>query len=690
MPVSALSSLPRTNFRGIQDVSPVNVAMPVESLPIRLPLFMGFAPWGSYASAGYVNAAGLQLLYGSDVISPKSKFFTHQSQFLRSHFTAGGTALFLRLKAPNAKQATFRLALDLIADKVPLYERNGDNSLKLDQDGNKIATGETTDGFRAQWRWVPVTAGTDGSLTFGSADVSVGTLVSTVDGTNSELIPILDGLARWEGARGNNIGFRLHAPTVSSTDPADEDLQNELGAFLYRLQVVERANASSSAQLKRTLQSESYVDFSFKQGTINLQTEKQYYAGKVIKPAYESTNPAAFTGYGPVDKLAVYDAHVLDTLTKLAARESEYTTEDIADPHQFNFLTGVDVAGNPYHTFVVEGPSAGGLLFGELSNLYMVGGADGDITPASYNTVVDEVLSNLDGSDVPFKDIARMPYDSVWDSGFPLDTKKKFANFHNIRPDVVVHACTQDVGRALNTPSEDSSIAISLRSHFRAMQESQEFGTKALRFMVVGQAGYLIEDDYDGLVPFLEFLMILATRYMGAANGEMDSTYAFGRGEQNVVTRYRDHNVVTRDPEVRNNDWNNGLNYTEYFDMSRLFWAGLQSIYEDHTSVLHGYINVCIACNLTRIGHITWRELSGDSQLTDDQFLDEVTARVTTRTSGKYDNRVDITPRAYFTDQDEALGFPWHLDIGMAGDNIRTVENLAVIASRRRVLEETI
>lgn len=684
MSVSTYSSLPRTVFRGMKDDSTVNLAMPVESLPIRLPLHMSFAPWGDYSKANYVNLAGLSLMYGADVVNPKSDFFTHQSQFIRSHYTAGGKNLFLRVKAPGAKQATFRLAIDYVADVIPQYVRNSDGSLKLDANGVKIDAGTTIPGFRWQWRWIEVTTAEDGTLEFGSASEREGKLVSSVDGGVSTLTPVLDGLARFDGSKGGNIGFRFMAPTLNSTDPADADLQESLGAYLYRLQVVERATVKSTAVVTRTLQGAGYLDFSFKKGTINLDTEQQYYGGKVIKPAYESNDPNSFTGYGPVEKFGFYDDNIQALLTKFAEREAEFTGQEIADVNLFNILTGVDVNGNPYHTVSIEGPTAGGLLFGELSNLYMLGGSDGDLSPTAYNTAVDELIGDLKNSVVPFKDIARQPYDSVWDSGFPLATKLKFVNFHTARPDVHVHVCTQDVGRKINTPAEDSSIAITLRSTFRSQQESAEFGTRPLRFFVGAQAGYLINDDYDGLVPFLEYVSILGARYMGAENGEMNSTYTFGRGEQTVVTRYRDHNVVTRDEEVRANDWNNGLNYTEYFDMSRLFYAGLQSIYEDQTSVFHAYLNVCIACNLTRIGHITWREMSGDSQLPDPVFLDMVRDKVIARTTGKYDGRVDITPTAYFTAQDDALGFPWHLDIAMAGDNIRTVENLAIIAQRRR------
>jgi hypothetical protein len=658
--------------------------MPVESLPIRLPLHMSFAPWGEYSKGNYVNLAGLTLLYGADIVNPKSPFFNHQSQFIRSHYTAGGKNLFLRLKALGAKQASFRLATDLVADNVPLFERNPDNSLKLDANGARIPTGDTTPGFRIQHRWIAVTTAEDGTAEFGNASIRTGQLVSSIDGAESTLIPITDGMGRFDGSRGNNIGFRLTAPTTKTTDPADEDVQDEIGARIYRLQVVERASVKSTATVTRTLQGAGYVDFTFKQNTINLDTEQQFYIGKILRPAYESVDPQAFTGYGPIEKVATYDQNITDLLTKLTAAETAFTGSEFADIHQFNFLTGVDINGNPYNTVVIEGPSQGGILLSELSNLYMVGGADGDISPAAYNTAVDTLLGDLSNSEVPFKDIARMPYDSVWDSGFPLTTKLKFAAFVNIRPDVLVHACTQDVLKPLNTPSEDSSIAVALRSAFRATQESAEFGTRPVRFFLMANAGYLINDDYDGIVPFLEYLSIKATQYLGAENGEMLNRQSFSRGEQTVITRYRDHNVVTRDPEVRNVDWGNGLNYAEFFDMSRQFWAGLQTIHEDQTSIFHSYMIAVIACNLTRIGHITWREMSGDDQLPDPVFLDMVRDKVIARTTGKYDDRVDITPKAYMTALDDALGFPWHLDIEFAGDNIRTVQNLAIVAQRRR------
>lgn len=681
MSVSTYSSLPRTQFRGIKDETPVNLVMPGERLPIRLPLFLDFAPWGEVNTARYIDGDGLKLLYGSETTNPRSKFFTHQSQFVRSQFTGGGKALFQRIIPEDAKQASMRLVLDCVKDDIPVFERNTDGTYKLDASGAKIPTVETVEGYRLQWRAVAIP--TD-ALGYGEGTVGEGSLVSSKDGEVSTLYPISDSLARFFGARGSNLGIRLMAPTVNSQDPANADLQDQLGTFMYRMQMVERTSAQSTARLITNLDGGNYVDFSMKKGVVDISNDIEYYGEKNILRSYETTDMSAFTGFGNLERIMFYGKNLGTVLEKLKAAEEAHTGETIADAHLLNILTGVDVHGVPYHSFVVEGATKGGLLFSETSNHFLVGGGDGTVTGEKYNELVDGILSRLTDSAVPYADIARMPYDSVWDSGFPVDTKLKFANFHAIRPDVFVHACTQDVAKPLNSATADSSIGVTLRSHFRASQESSEFGTKACRYAVFMSAGKLINDNYDGLVPFLEWILLKGAAYMSGEDGSMNPDFAFGRGEQNIVTRYREHNAGTKLVSARKNDWDNGLNYAEWFDMSRLFYAGIQSIHEEHTSILHGYLNTQIACNLTRIGHIVWREMSGDSQLTDGEFLDQVTAKVTERTAGKYDSRVTVTPNAYFNALDEALGFSWHLDIAMAGDNIRTVENLAVIAQRRR------
>lgn len=686
MTVSITSSLPRVRYRGIKDEGAGTPVLAAEQLPIRLPLFFSLAPWGDPQQAIYSDAATITKLNGVDVITPGSKFYTHQSVFINTQFEGAGACLFNRLQPDDAEEATIRFSVDMVKRKVPVYKRGDDGKLLLDANGAKQATGATVDGVALKWVLTQVTKDKNGETTFGVASQSTGALLDDAGG-NSTLYPVFDAKLRFAGSRGNNIGLRFIAPTVDSAEPADADLQSALGSFLYRFQAIERSATNATPQVISTLQSEQYIDFSFKEGVVDLDLGTEYFIEDILLESYESTDPESFTGYGPFSSIHVYQGNLTKVLEACAEAEGVASGEEVADPYLLNALTGSDVYGVPYHGIEVLSVADGGLLFTANSNHYGQGGSDGDLSAENFDLLVAEMLENFGEGLVPFADIARYPFDSVWDTGFSVSTKKLFANVLGVRPDVHVHVCTQDVSESLNSPAKESAVAALLRAHFRNYAESSEFGTKTVRVTLMGNAGKLIGSKYRKLVPFLEGLCFKGAQYMGAGNGYMNPRYSFSRAPGNVIGRYKEHNAVFKAEDARNADWKNGLNFAQSFDMKQLFWAGLQSIYEDHTSPLHSYVNVCIACNATRIGHIVWRRFSGDDQLDDGQFLQAVNEEVELLTAGRYDNRVDITPNAYFTAQDEALGFPWHLDIILGGQNIRTVETLAVIMQRRRQQE---
>lgn len=681
--ISAYSSTPRTRFIGIKDEGAVSIAMPVESVPIRFPLFAAFSPIGDYDEPLAVNGSSISLTHGNDVIQPRSKFYNHQTHFMRTHFEAGGSAIFLRLKADGAKRSTARLGIDIVEDELVQYELNADGSYRRNSEGELVPTGQTVLGHRAQLKIMEISE-IDGVSTFGKAKPAEGMMVSSVDGEASTFYPLVDIEGRWDGSLYNNVGFRMFAPSALDREPIDEELVETLGARPYRLQIVQRANESSSPFVIPTMTSEQFLNFTFVDAIDDRVGAKEYNIARIFKETYETEKPEEFNGYGPFSDLHVYSDHLEDVLTLLASTESDYTNEEIENIHTFNFMTGSDLNEIPYHTYRVEGPRDGGILMSENTAHFLRGGDDGDVSQTAFNEKFDDMLTSMSVSHIPFEDIARMPFDSIFDSGFPLETKLKFVEVHNLRPDVYPHVCTQDVSKPINSPSEDSSVLLTLRSMFRSQIESPEHGTKATRFALFNCAGYLADDDYKGLVPFMEFIMLKGAEYMGAASGKMNSAYVFGRGDRNVVTRYVRHNAGKKPLTARNNDWNNGVNYPEFYDMKRLSYMGLQSIYADHTSPLHSYFNVQIACNLTRIGHVVWRELSGDDQLDDAVFLKEVERRCNELVFEMYDDRVVPEPRAYYTALDTDLGTHWHLDWICKFKNIKTTQTLTVIAQRAR------
>lgn len=681
--ISIYSSTPRTHFRGIKDEGAVSIAMPVDTVAMRFPLFASFSPFGDYNEPLAVDGSSIGLTHGGDVINPRSKFFNHQTLFMRTQFQGGGSAIFLRLEADGAKKATARLGIDVVKDDLPVYERNANGSYKRNSNGDLIPTGDTVEGYRAQWRVIEVPV-YNGESDFGKGAEQEGSMVSASNGDASTFYPVMDFAGRWDGELYNNFGFRISAPSALDREPIDSELVEVLGARPYRFQVMQRVNANTTPFPMPTLTSEQFIDFTFIDAIDDRVGTKEYNIARTYMTAYESEKPEEFTGYGAFSDLHVYNDHIETILTILSEAEAAHKNEDVGNIHEFNFMTGSDINEIPYHTFKVEGPRDGGVLLSETSSHFMKGGNDGDVSQEAFNEKFDTMLSSLANSHIPFGDIARMPYDTVFDSGFPLETKLKFVEFHNLRPDVYPHICTQDVSKKINTPSEDSSILLTLRSHFRSQIESPEFGTKATRFALFNCAGYFPGDEYKGLVPFMEFIVLKGAEYMGSTDGKMKSSYVFGRGDRNVVTRYVRHNAGKKPLNARNSDWNNGVNYPEFFDMKRLSYMGIQSIYADHTSPLHSYFNVQIACNLTRIGHAVWRELSGDDQLDDAVFLKEVERRCNELAFEAYDDRVIPTPKAYYTALDVALGTHWHLDWECQFKNIKTTQVLSVIAQRAR------
>ena len=679
--ISIYSSMPRTVFRGVKDGSTVQISMPVNSLPIHLPLFMSLAPWGEEDKARFVNANGMELLYGSEVTNASSEFFTHQSQFIKSNFTAGANAFFLRLVDPAATMGSMRFVIDIVADKIPEYQRNSDGSFYRDAGGAKVTTGETIDGYRLQIRKIEIPT-LESVLNYGLGAASEGNLISDDTGDTSTVYPFFDGMARFRGSKASNLGIRFIAPTIASAEPAQDDVAERVGAFMYRIQEVERSTSNSSPSVIQTLNGSMYQDFTFKTGTIDPNTNVNYDISKNLLKAYEGETTETFTGWGHFSRIHVYNNHLATVLNMLAASETAATGETVT-ADMINFLTGVDVNGIPYYSFVVEGPDEGGLLISDSTTHYFEGGSDGEVSTEKYNELHDAFLENLENSEVPLYDIAKYPFTSVWDSGFPLATKVKYTAFHNLRPDIFTAVCTQDITEDLNTPAEDSSIAITLRSTFRAQQESSEFGTKPYRFFLQSQAGQLIDDTYDGLVPFLESTLIKLAEYGGASDGALKPENSFGRGSQNTIDRYRNHNCISRKPGARNTDWSNGMTYAESFDIDQIFVAGYQSMYETQNSVMNSLINMVILCNLQRIGHIVWRNWTGDSKLTPDEFVDALNKNITDLTTDRYDSRAIIQPNCFYTRLDDDLGFSYHVDIECGLDNNRTVEHLAIIARRR-------
>jgi len=671
------SSLPRTEVLGFKDVSGRGQPLEIVNLPIFLPWCPLFASWGPVDTANLVSGDGFSTIYGADNFYAGSPFLSHQAAMLQKVFQAGALALVRRMKPAGAKTATLRVWVDIIADSVAQYDRNADGTYKR-LNGEPVEIGEPVAGHRIRFH-----LDEPGEAAIRQGTPTVGTMTDS-EGQPSQMFPLMDLEGRFFGEKGSNFGIRLSAPTTNSSTPANAELVEEQGAFLYRLSILERVNQNSTGSVLMNMNGEPTVEFSLKAGVVDPKTNVNYSYDKRILKAFEDNDPDVFSGYGPLKTFHVYNANLKTVLDMILSTEEEYglITSTVTPEQSVNLFGGTDINGVPYHTLKIEGPAGGGVLFGETATHWLQGGQDGEVTPLTYDAAVAEELNVFGEGEIAYADRASFPMSAFIDTGFTLDTKRLMSNIMSVRPDAWVAASTQDVLEPLNTPEEDSSIGATLRNALSLVPESEFYNTGACRAIVMKHAGVYLDTEYDGILPFTVDFAVKVAAYMGSEN--MRSGYAPDNSNYRVVSRFVEHNAKFRHVKPRNTDWQAGISSAEPFDhRGQVFFPGIQTVFNDNTSVLNSFFPMAICCHLNRIGELAWRMFTGDSRLTSAEYATNVDRFIEDQIKDRYDGRADITPSSYYTASDTQRGYSWHTDIDGLFDGMKTVEVLTVAAGRR-------
>lgn len=396
------------------------------------------------------------------------------------------------------------------------------------------------------------------------------------------------------------------------------------------------------------------------------------------------------------------------TLTRVEA-DGRYTV---------NFFTGVAWNGIQYESIRMEvGQSLtnmGGTELKSTTTQYALGGNDGDTSLTNFELMVAEQCENYgdmivkrnplgdaDPDDVPldFMDTAKWPQSAIWDTGFsmalpipdtnPVETKNVKAALlvpMGRRKDIWVALSTQEIypGAQQNTASEESSIAITLQNLARLYPESEYYGTKTCRAIVVGHSGELTSSTWRGLAPMTIDLAAKVATYMGASNGAWKPGANFDISPKNMVTMFRTDTVNStfKNADVRNEDWANGLVWVQNFDRRSLFYPGIQTVYDDDTSVMNSLFNIIAVCELEKVCERTWRELTGIQTLTVAQFIERSDTLITQKVANRFDDKFIIVPETYLTEGDEQRGYSWSCKVNLYAANMRTVGTYTIVSRR--------
>jgi hypothetical protein len=695
------NAAPLANLQGIQDVSGRPLVIDPESLPSHLPHVYLFAQKGS-TEPQLVSGDSFTQTYGDQTLEPRSPYFNHQS-VLANTLQGQGNAMMVQrvIPADAAPRARFLLSFDSVADSIQQYQRNADGSYALDPNGAKIpktGSGATVPGLKGKWVLNSWLVDEDTGLpteAFGECVSRVGTLVSG-SSTQSQLVPIIEFEVTDIGGYGNNIGVRFTAPTTLSAAPANDAIVAAIKAFMYRFQIVQRTDPTVLPVTVKTLQGEEYVEFALKDDAYYLPTDTELGISKIALSAYESLDvPGTPNTYGPFGRMHVYEANLEAMLLAVGSKEAPYGLFDSltmsADSDELflvNPFTATDVYGVPYYSLVLSGPEDGGVFLTDTTTLYASGGGDGTMTLDSFDALVKSELANYGNGEADLLDDAKYPQSCIYDTGFTLPTKLALISVIGKRKDMWVALSTQDVSLPQNTPTVESSIAVSLKTAARNFPESAIFGTSVCRAVVIGHSGYLLNSKYTGLLPLtIEFASKIAA-WQGAGNGVWKPGLGFDVPNNNQITLFRGVNAVFKQATVRNQDWATGLVWVQNYDRRSVFWPAVQTVYDDDSSVLNSAVNMMVAVELEKVAQRTWRDLTGIGNLTADQFIERSNKLIDDRTTGRFDGRVTIQAETFYTAGDVQRGYSWASKIHMYAPNMKTVGTYTIVAHRQSDLNQ--
>lgn len=686
-----INAAPFANLLGINDGNGQGPVYEAETLPTHLAHVYSFAQKGPTLPQ-LVSGDSLTGVFGTETMNPRSKFYNHGTHLVNVLQGVGNAVMFQRILPSDAgPKSRLLLSLDIVADQVPTYQRNSDGSYLLDDDGAKVPTGTTVAGYKARWVLNDWTAGSNTINPFGECAIQSGALTSATN-VQSQQFPILEFEVNFRGGYGNNIGMRLAAPTSMSAAPTNIPIAERLKAFIYRLQLVERASDISTANVVSTLNGEPSIEFVLKPKATNPQTDAEMNLSDIFIKSYQNLTQRGFPPrYGQFGRMKVYEANLTQLLTQIGAAEASFGTfgDDITEIeagddaiYMVNPFTAVNFDNVPYHTLLLQGIESGGQRFGENATMYATGGSDGTLTAETFDAAVRNQLANYGSLEAPLLDDAEYPQSVIYDPGYTLETKRALISVVGKRKDIGVIVSTQDVSAPINSASSDVSTAIALKTYARNFPESELYGTPVCRAMVVAGAGYMVDDSYRGLLPFTIELAAKFGRYMGAGTGVWRSGFAFDLPPNNQLTMFRDANITFKSAPARASDWDNGMVWAQRFDRLSYFFPAFQTVYDDDTSTLNSARTMFVAIECQKVAQRTWRELTGISSLTKDQFIERSNKLIVEKTSNRFDGSVVIVPTTYFTPADDERGYSWSTKIDMYTPTMFTVGTFTINANR--------
>ncbi len=691
MKKSITNGSPGIYMPGVDDQSVRPYTRVPETYPQHLPKFFIYAGQGpsvkdQYAEQLLVGNERL-LMYGDDAFLERSKYFTHQVIHANGVNRYGNQAMYVRILGRNhGPKPTIRIWADILPTKVDLYERNPDNSIKLDAVGQLVVTGQA-DGHRIKYV-VDHIATEANKNEFGTLDPREGDQVDAATGVKSTRYPIMEFRHSFYGEPGNMSGIRLWAQTSENTAWLPNSMINKERAFPYSFAVIRKQVKTGNAKLIKSIFQETSMTFVLKENVIDPSIDmRMHLTDRAVKEHENLTDLRYPQRFAEFNGLKVYQNNI-DTIQGLlhAAEipflqmDSDFTA-DPSEKYMVNILTGVDLKNNPYHSLNFV-DSADSVRFSQETNIYAQGGDDGQMTPKNFAEDVAEYMRRYADFDDELMDLAFHIESHFYDTGFPLSEKYDMLKFISERKDTFVVLCTFEFGERILTQAEEMSVARSLLNRLWMYPESTHFGTQVYRGMIQGCTGRIRNSLYDGHVSTSYEVAVKSAKYMGAGHGRFKGEYRFEGYPGHIVDDMYDLSITWVPDSIRVRNWDLGLNYVARFDRKQFYFPAFKTVYGEDTSVLTSYITACIFLRANKALAKCQRVFSGRSDLTMPEFSRAVNDWLSNELKDLFDDRVIIKPKAHFTSLDQALNYSWTVPLEIGAPGMKTVMTGYAVARR--------
>lgn len=697
MATTFTNAVPRVIFNGIRDRSRRALIRPDESYAQHTPLLRLFTETGPTAT-NYVGDTddGFAGIYGQNSLDPRSKYFNTQS-LLALNLLGQANGFYVKRLRPedSGNPARLIVAIDMVRDMVPkaVTRLSGfvyPDTTTSSAGGVTTLADEKVEGFKARIVLIQ-----DNSSEVGTQKVSPGSMVSGIDGTQSTLYPLFELPASFFGALGNNLGMRIWSPTSLDVDGYDEEATDMFDTRMYRVQFVELMAGLNTPQIIKTKNGEDYVNVSFDEGVYSQSTDRDLTIDQVLIANYEDDGieNGLTPLYSPFSEVYVYRENVKYVQQLIWDSEllvNPSFSQQVKGPGQIDFLTMLNLDGDPYMTIQLQGALDGGVLLGKNATILASGGADGTTSFENYVALTDQENVSFGQLEDQYEDVARFQFGFIYDTGLPLSSKYKMLNVLAARRDLQCMFTTfvETDTRGLST-SDEVSRCIAIMTRMKAFPESTLYGTPVCRGMIVLQSGKLMNSNYLKRVPQVLDVAMSWAKYAGASNGILRPGAEMDQSPNNEVTFVKGLNVPFFNTRTSANLWVNGATYSTTYDKRRQYYPCLRSVYLDDTSVLLSPITVNICCVVMRLIHKVHAKFSGNASLTKEQLVERCDQEILDVTRDLFGARVTITPRTEITPTDENNGFSWTCTVTVAANNPRTVMDFKLETVRQSNATET-